>query len=167
MPDPVATFEALIRRHQVGLWRYLRSLGVEANAADDLVQETFVVAWKRGIGDHGVEATGVFLRRTARNLFLRRSRDGGRREALLVELADRQWANECAADDGEVWLEALDRCLDALQPRARDAVRRWYGGDRSRVAADIGLEKNGLKTLLQRARGVLRDCIERKTRGVR
>lgn len=165
MPDPRAAIEALIRRHQVGIWRYLRSLGAEAAAADDLLQETFLVAWRRGIEDQGPEATGAFLRRTAQHLYLRRSRDRGRREALIAELADRSWHNDCAADDGSAWLDALEACLDGLQPRARDAVRRWYGGDRSRVAADLGLGQNGLKTLLQRSRAALRDCIEGRTRG--
>lgn len=162
MPDRRAAFEALIRRHQTGAWRYLRALGAAADEADDLLQEVFLVAWRKGLEDRGPAATAAFLRLTGKNLFLRRRRDRGRAEALLVELADRRWHNECGRDDGEAWLAALETCLDALQPRAREGVERWYRGERDRTAAALGLSANGLKTLLQRARASLRECIERR-----
>lgn len=158
---------AVIARHQQGLWRYLRVLGASAALADDVMQDTFLVAMRRLHVDRGDAAVATFLRRTARHLFLRRRRDEGRREQLLVQLADRWWQEDCAADDGEAWLQALRDCVTRLDGRAREVVQRFYGDgfDRQAVAAALGLTENGVKTLLQRVRAVLRECIEKKLGG--
>jgi RNA polymerase sigma-70 factor (ECF subfamily) len=158
---------ALVRRHQLGLWRYLRALGAAADVAEDLLQETFLVAWRRLHDDRGDAAAAVFLRATARHLWLRRARDQGRREAVVAELADAAWVRDCADDDGERWLDALRGCVGALDGRAREVVQRFYadGADRDAVAAAMGMKANGVKTLLQRVRATLRGCVERKLRG--
>jgi RNA polymerase sigma-70 factor (ECF subfamily) len=159
--------EAIVRQHQRALWRYLRALGAEPATADDLLQDTFLVALRAGLVDRGHAAVATFLRQTARHLFLRRRRDQGRREELLVELADRLWQDECGRDDGEQWLAALRTCVDALDGRPRDVVKLFYvdGKDRAAVAAALGMQENGVKTLLQRVRAVLRACVEQRIGG--
>lgn len=138
-------------------------LGATPDEADDLLQEAFLVLWRRGrFEDRGSEAAAAFVRQTGKNLLLRRRRDRGRHEALIVELAERRWRRDRGRDDGESWLTALRGCLAALQPRAREAVLRSYRGDRDGAAAALGLSPNGLKTLLQRARQALRSCVERR-----
>ncbi|MCA8952942.1 MAG: sigma-70 family RNA polymerase sigma factor, partial [Planctomycetes bacterium] len=86
----------------------------------------------------------------------------GRREALLLELGDRLWQRDCAADGGERWLAALRACVARLEGRPREVVRRFYGDGlgRAEVAAAMGMKENGVKTLLQRVRVVLRRCVE-------
>src|SRR5687768_5225971 len=83
-PDP----EALVRRHQAGLWRYLRALGAPAELAEDLLHDTFLVALRKLEHDEGNGAIAAFLRQTARHLHLRRMRDQSRRRQILIELAD-------------------------------------------------------------------------------
>lgn len=155
------TLAAIVRRHQVGLWRYLRALGADAALAEELVQDVFVVAFERGLQERG-SATGQFLRRTARHVLLRARRDAERDRVRLVDLADAWWRHECAADDGAAWLEALRTCLSRLDDRRREAVRLWYGAsrDRANAAARLGLGPTGLKMLLQRVRQRLRRCVE-------
>lgn len=172
MPDPTTTLAALIQRHQHGVWRYLRALGAEPHLAEDLTQETFLVAWRRGLEDQGDAPVAQFLRTTARQLFLRTRQKEGRREELLAELADRLWNRDCEPDGGSAWLAALAECTERLDDRTRQAVRACYGrggadagGDRSAIADSLGLRPNGLKTLLQRARALLRQCIESKLGG--
>ncbi|HEX5052686.1 MAG TPA: sigma factor [Planctomycetota bacterium] len=157
----------LVDRHQTGVWRYLRALGAGPQLAEELLQDTFVVAWRRGLADRGELPVETFLRRTAKHLFLRQSRAQGRRTALLVELVDRLWQRDCESDQGEAWLNALRECTQQLEGRARAALRICYGpgaqrGDRGRAAAALGMKPNGLKTLLQRVRALLRTCIERR-----
>ena len=117
-PD-LATFEAIVRRHQVGLWRYLRALGADAALAEELVQDVFVVAFERGLQERGYAATGQFLRRTARHVMLRARRDAKRERIRLLDLADARWRHDCASDDGAAWLEALRTCLTRLDERRR------------------------------------------------
>jgi len=158
---------ALVRRHQLGLWRYLRALGAAADTAEDLVQDTFLVAMRRLHDDQVERAVAAFLRQTARHLWLRRHRDDRRREELLADHVDRWWQTTCADDDGEAWLAALRECVATLDGRPRDLLQRFYGDglDRAAVAAALGMKENGVKTLLQRVRELLRGCIERRLRG--
>jgi len=146
------------------VWRYLRSLGAPADLAEDLLQDTFLVALRRLTHDDGDAAVATFLRQTARHLYLRRRRDQGRREELLVELADQLWQRDCQADGGERWLALLAACVATLEGRPRQAVQRIYGdgAPRQLVARELGMKENGLKTLLQRVRALLRECIERR-----
>lgn len=159
--------EALVRRHQVGLWRYLQALGAPADLAEDLLQDTFLVAIERLHDDRGEAAAATFLRQTAKHLLMRRRRDHGRRQAILLELADQAWQRDCAADDGERWLASLRACVDGLDGRASEVVQRFYGQglDRAALAAAMGMKENGVKTLLQRVRAVLRACIEKRIGG--
>ncbi|MCA8975123.1 MAG: sigma-70 family RNA polymerase sigma factor [Planctomycetes bacterium] len=160
--------EALVRRHQLGLWRYLRALGAPPAQAEDLLQDTFLIAFRRLEDDRDPPAVAAFLRRTGKHLLLRRRRDEGRREELLVELADRLWQRDCG-DDAEPWLDALRACLGELDGRPRQVVELFYrdGLDRAATAAVMGMKESGVKTLLQRLRAVLRACIEGRTGGER
>lgn len=159
-------FAAWVGRHLRPVWRYLRMHGAAADAADDLAQEVFVVAWQKGA--HGFEpaAAATFLRRTARFVFLRHLRD--RRAAVeLADAVDLLWQRDCAADGGAALVAALRECVARLDGRARRAVELSYGSEaasRDDAAVELGLRPNGLKTLLHRVRQQLRACIERRRR---
>ena len=156
--------EDVVRRHQVGIWRYLRSLGCDESLADDLLQETFVVALRRDLDDSGPRATATFLRRTAQHLFLRTRSKQNRRARLLAEAVERLWEHDCAEDDGELWLASLRSCVDELEGRAATVVHRFYRDEvsRAQLARELGMKETGVKTLLQRVRASLRACVERR-----
>lgn len=159
-PDP----ETFVRRHQQALWRYARGLGAPSDLAEDLVQEAFVTTLRRFRGGPDAAAF-VFLRTTLRHLWLRQRRDDRRREELLVEAADRLWERtQSDLDGGARWLDELRACTERLEGRAREALDRFYGRSQSRaeIAAAFGMVENGVKTLLQRARALLRDCMDRR-----
>ncbi|HLQ37550.1 MAG TPA: hypothetical protein VK348_07100, partial [Planctomycetota bacterium] len=62
---------------------------------------------------------------------------------------------------------ALRACVERLDGRARRAVELSYGigaddpSSRARVAVELGMKENGVKTLLQRVRQTLRECVQR------
>jgi len=159
--DPVTAF---VRRHQVGLWRFLRVLGCEGLHAEEIAQEAIVVALRRGLPDAQPARAALFLRQTARHLWLRERRADRRRAARYADAAELLWQREFAQDDGAGWLEALDRCLDELPPRSRLALDRTYRDDvgRAELAAELGIGEHGVRNLLHRLRATLRDCIERR-----
>jgi len=159
-PDRVADF---VHRHQTGLWRFLRLLGCRGQQAEEIAQDALVLALQRG-----VEATGdgaaAFLRQTAKFLWMREQRADRRRAERHAAAAELLWQQKLEVDAGDGWLAALDRCLETLPARSRQALDRTYrdGLGRSELGAELGIGEHGVRTLLQRLRATLRECIERR-----
>jgi len=160
-PDPVAVF---VERHQAGLWRFLRLLGCRGQQAEETAQDALVLALQRGMHQHDEHAAAAFLRQTAKFLWLREQRADRRRAERHAAAAERFWQHRLAPDDGAGWLTALDRCLQDLPARSRQALERTYrdGLGRSELGAELGIGEHGVRTLLQRLRAALRECIERR-----
>jgi len=152
---------AFVRRHQAGLWRFLRMCGCDGQQAEEIAQDALLIALRRGrTGDDAA----AFLRQTAKFLWLRTRRDERRRAERHAAAAEHAWRNEFARDDGAGWMEALDRCLETLPARSRLALERTYrdGLGRRELGDELGIGEHGVRTLLQRLRAALRDCIERR-----
>ena len=88
--------------------------------------------------------------------------------AALADAVDELWDRDADFDDGTQMLQGLRECIEKLEGRAQQAIRVSYGigtepaPSREAAAQQMGLLPNGLKTLLQRTRQMLRTCIERK-----
>jgi RNA polymerase sigma-70 factor (ECF subfamily) len=164
--DQPADLASLVARHQAGVWRYVRFLGADTTEADDLTQETFLALARGGFVERDERQTAGYLRVVARNqlLALRRRQN---REVSTVELeaADSVWA-AAAGPDGSlsIYLDALRDCLAQIEGRARQAIDMHYHDHASReaIASQLGMQADGVKTLLRRTRDVLRECVERK-----
>jgi RNA polymerase sigma-70 factor (ECF subfamily) len=157
----------LVRRHQADVWRYLRLLGCDESLADDLTQETFLEVLRRPLEYRGRAAASAYLRKVARNRLLmavRKTRRGPTVEQ--IEAAEAVWA-ETFGDDGNVYLAALDDCLELLDGRPAEAVDLQYrqGLSRRQIAERLAMKPEGVKTLLRRTREVLRQCIEGRVSG--
>ncbi len=150
------------------VWHYLRLCGCDAETADDLTQEAFLVALRKGVTPEPERGARRYLRRTARFVLLQHRRRVARErwergsEAWL-DVVDEVWEERQAADHLDGWLAALRRCRAKLTGRRSRAVALFYGERRSRaeVAEALSMTENGVKTLLQRVRADLRACVER------
>jgi len=162
----------LIRQHQADIYRYLRYLGAQPAAAEDLVQETFL-ATLRPSAHHpdpaDTAAWSAWLRGIARNLFLAECRRSATTARILnaqaLELADASWsaglARESAWDDH---LAALRQCLETLPPRQRGILDHRYvhHTPREEMATLLGIGEDGIKSLLRRIRAALAQCIQER-----
>jgi RNA polymerase sigma-70 factor, ECF subfamily len=149
--------------HRTAVWRYLRALGASPDEADELAQETLLAGFAQGLPADAAQAR-AWLRGVARHQWLRTRRWWQRRREREVAAAvEELWIAAAAHDDGEQLLTRLRECLERLQPRARHALDLHYrdGLAWRDVAPQLGMKPNGTKTLAQRARETLRQCLER------
>ena len=162
-PPAGAELAALADRLRPALWRYARVLGADAAAADDLVQEAFLVALRREDFEASVPgAVFTFLRTTTRQLWLRSQRR--RVSEREVEDADAVWTARCGDGPGEDYVDALRACMAQLPERSRALLAATYGDGAGRGEAGerIGIGRDGVKSALRRLRAFLHDCITRR-----
>lgn len=147
-------FESLVRRNHSLVRGFLRRLcSGDAALADDLAQETFMMAWRR-IGSF--EAKGAFkgwLCRIAYTQFLQNRRSAKssvrREETVMAEamtVVDERSGTEAKMD--------LDRVLAVLSPEQRAAVALCYGEGMSHAEAAeaLGLPLGTVKSHVVRGR---------------
>lgn len=157
---------ALVRTHQPGVWRYLRYLGCDPAEADDLTQETFLGVFCDGFDERSRAETAGYLRAVARNrLLMARRKERQTPPTVDLEAAEAVWVR-AAGDDGlDGYLAALRTCLEkAVNPRVRQALELQYRdrANRAEIAQKLEMAVEGVKTLLRRAKDVLRECVERR-----
>lgn len=155
----------LIRRHQQGVWRYLRVLGCDAATADDLTQETFLRVLRReNFVQHNDAATSSYLRRTAYNLLVSLHRKQGRVQTIVESsVLDEVWDRWAGKDlTGNFAVEALRECLSSLTDRAQTALSMRFAQQATRVEIGkaLNISDHGARNLMQRAKQQLRQCVE-------
>lgn len=169
--DKASSTHEFLGQHLEAVWRYLRMHGASTHEADDLTQEAFVTALRKDALQLAPPAARAFLRKTARFAWLHHLRES-QRDPELFDAVDELWDRDAEHDGGADMIDNLRNCIDKLDGRAKLAVQMSYGigdeeaadpavADRADVASKLELTPNGLKTLLQRSRQLLRSCLER------
>lgn len=168
IPSAREVFEILAREHADMLMSYLRGLTWRSEVAEDLFQETMLVAWRR-LGEYDrTQPFGPWLRGIAAKLALAHRRksaraflccDDGVLEALEVHY--RRFERR-PADSFRQRLDRLSACLDRLPPLLRQAVDLVYsrGLPMNAIAATVDSSEEAVKKRVQRARGLLAQCLE-------
>jgi len=156
------TFEALLR--QQGRVRALaRSLVRDAAAADDLVQEALLAAWRRPTQVAG-DGAGL-VSRVLRNLARDRARGEGRRAPRERDVARNEATSDVA--DAVVAAERQRALVDAVlaldEPYRGAVLLRWFEELPPRVIARrTGCTVEAVKKQLQRGLEQLRARIEER-----
>lgn len=146
---PEQRFDQLWRDHAPAVVRYARR-HVLPDEVEDVVAETFVVAWRRldEVPPFGLP----WLLGTARNVSANVRRSRHRREALTGRIAadlDEPVWPETTGDDDEV-TAALHRLSDA--DRELLTLIAWDGLSHEEAADALGCSRGALKVRLHRAR---------------
>ena len=154
MPPPTSEveLEALLDRSG-WVWRLARSLCADEHQADDLVQDAFVVAWRRG-------ATGAgWLSGLVRNLARRAGRDG-RRRRRRERVACQPESVPGPGDTAErvaLQRRLVDAVLELEEPYRTTLVQRYLDELPPRaIARAQGVPLETVNTRLTRGRAQLR-----------
>jgi RNA polymerase sigma-70 factor (ECF subfamily) len=155
-----AAFGQLVERHQSQVRTVLRRLTRGDNAlADDIAQETFILAW-RNLRHFRFEARfSTWIYRIAFNAWQSEARK--RREVLLDNDDDERPALEVAAPEEGVDVASrldLERAMAILSDGERAAIAACYYADLSHeeAAQMLGLPLGTVKTHILRAKAKLR-----------
>lgn len=161
-----AALGALFDRHHEALHRFLGRLARRDPAdVDDLVQSTFVEAWRSAARFRGGAAVRTWLFAIAANLVRHRSRAEGRRRAAMAGLAAAPPAASATPDDDAMRRQLVDRLGAALETLSHDLrevfvlceIEEVPGVD---VARALGLREGTVWRRLHDARKALRRELE-------
>jgi len=165
-------FAALMRRHKPALYGFVRRYVGDADAAVDVVQESFVAAWRALGRFDGRRPFAVWLRAIALN----KCRDRGRRRTvrrLILGEKDDQSPEARAQPDPAPTAEAqaltaerratLRRAIDRLPQKLKEPLLLTYFDELSQQeAADVlGVTVKTIETRVYRARQRLAGWLDR------
>jgi RNA polymerase sigma-70 factor (ECF subfamily) len=161
----------LLRRYQPRIYRFGMKMCRNADAAEDVVQETLLAAVRALPGFRGDASLSTWLYTIARSFCIKQRRR--RKSSPVRELSlegDRPVAAALAPDsaprpdrlvEDHETREALERALAALGPPHREVLvlRDVEGLTAAEVAAVTGLSVEAVKSRLHRARARLRRAL--------
>lgn len=147
--DAAARLEALFRSHCAAVASYVRRR-TPAESADDIVAETFLVAWRR-LEDVPTEPL-PWLLAVARNVIATQRRSARRRSALRVRL--QRASTELAHQPGIDELGPVASALAHLSEKDQEALTliAWEGLQPSEAAAVLGESATTFRVRLHRAK---------------
>ena len=169
--DPRDLFEILAREHLDGGRAFLLASVRDPIAAEDLLQETFLVAWRILDRYDRKLPFGPWVRGIAGKLILNHRRKLGRSRMLYCDEDVLLHLDEAferfARLDGDTFddrLEVLRDCLQRLTGPQRESIRLHYehGLHCKEIAVRLELGLEAVKKHLQRGRAALQRCLNVK-----
>jgi len=164
-------FEILVREHIDSVRAFLLSALRDPLAAEDLQQETFLVAWRNLARYDRKLPFGPWVRGIAGKLLLNWRRKQARSKLQFLDqemlvLIDRRF-EEFAGLPGDSFDEQLDvlrACMDCLSPPQRSAIDLHYqhGLHCKEIARRLDIGFEAVKKHLQRGRMALQRCLHEK-----
>lgn len=157
-------YGVLVRRYQTEMFRYARGIGLDYDAAQDVVQEAFVAAYTRLHRCREPRRFRQWLMRVVRNRCLDYHRDIRRKTAPLEAMEVGAAGTVGMADpaQGLDLRRDLARAFGRLSPLLRDAFllkfRAGYTYDE--MAEMAGTSASAMKMRVQRARAELQEYLE-------
>ena len=145
-----ARFDALFAEHFPAVRAYAARRGA-ASATDDVLSETFLVAWRRldAVPDDALP----WLLGVARRVLANQRRGEARRGALVELLTRGRWGTP-AAEPADDTLGLLGEAIGSLSAQEREALLlvAWEDLDPQRAARVVGCSAAAFRARLYRAR---------------
>lgn len=164
----IDAFGELVLRHELSVRAYLAARLDDVHEAEDLAQEVFVIAYRRLPDFDPSKPMGAWLRGIAhnvlRNSLRRRQGQPGSLEGFLEQAIESGAARWEERAEGSSIVAALEQCLGALAPHARELIKKRYAQGESVAALSrlMGVKHSALTMMLHRVRSGLRDCMEQR-----
>lgn len=155
---------ALYRDHHDMLFGYMLALCGNHHLAEDLVQETFVVVWRKLREETApVSNPGAWLRTIGKNVMMNEFQRLKRRPLCLVEEVADVVAERltCSGHSGP-WNEALDQCMKGIGEKGKKILDLRYSQGLScdRIAGEMQMTLDAVHQWLSRLRVRLKECVE-------
>jgi len=168
--DSVDVYEVLVQQHQSMLLAYVLGIVRDPTLAEDVVQEAFVIGYRKLATLEKKEAFAAWLRTIARHVAFsqlkKRNREIPSDQGILEGMEDvfRVFDQPRGGEPWEARLTIVEECFQRLPDKLREVCRLHYFEDQStRQITDvlrIGLD--AVKKRLERARDAIRDCAEKR-----
>jgi RNA polymerase sigma-70 factor (ECF subfamily) len=162
---PSIEFVTLFLAEQRRLHRYIVTVLTRQQDADDLLQETVAVLWRKFDEFERGSSFFSWACKTAYLLVLEHRRRQRRDAIVLDEDVLEHVAAVAASDEPGLHMHvgALEKCLDALAPKDRQLIERCYFAKTrpKDLAAEMNRPEKSIYRSLGRIRRVLIECIRR------
>lgn len=163
-------FAALVERHHRDLLVYAVALTRNEATARDIVQEAFVLAYTKVELFDVTRDFAAWMRGIVRNKWrewLRKNRryDLNDNELARIDADVALWQTMRMQQDNSLF-DALEQCLVRLPEKLRSVVEAYYyeGWSGDEIAARLHLAPAAVRKRLQRARTLLKQCLEMTSR---
>ena len=162
MDDFRKYFEVVVNEHGPGIFRYAFWLCGDRSMAEDLVQETFLRAWRFRDGLNDKRKVKAWLITTLRR---EHARLYERYRPEFVDVAPEQLADPRARNGNEWELWDLRRVIARLPERLREplVLQVIFGCNGLEISQALGLPRSTVNTRLFRARQKLCDLTAEKS----
>ncbi|MEO6988341.1 MAG: RNA polymerase sigma factor [Aquihabitans sp.] len=160
-------FRSLFDLHLGPVWRFARRRCGSADDADDIVADTFAVAWRRREDLPPSDEVGLWLFGVARRVLANQRRSADRRARLHQRLATTAVTESTVGPPADLGAEREHRLRDALarlHPDDRELLllRAWDGLSVPNIAVLLDCTPNAVSIRLHRARGRLAALLDVK-----
>ena len=157
-------FERLYRDHVGRVHGLCLRMTRNPDLAADCVQDSFIKAWKALPKFEARASFSTWLHRIAVNTVLERRRGPANSEIAVEDPTVHE--EPAMSFDTPVEEEELEAAIESLPQGARDALGLCgvYGYEHSEAASMLGIAVGTCKAQLHRARGLLKDRLERGVR---
>ena len=156
------SYGELIRRHQRGLFHHATGMTRDSDVAQDLVQDSFLVAYRRLSECRDPERFGLWVFRILRNRALDHVKNIRRRSVPIetANLAASRGNPDASAERSEL-RDKLDAALGELTPEMRDAflMKHLEGRSYEEMAELADASVSAMKMRVHRAREAMRDTL--------
>ncbi len=156
-------FEKALRPHLPMLFAYSRAIVLDFHAAEDVVQETAQIAYRK-LNFLIPEADFAgWLKAIARRQALAARRKLTKTSLVTEEIIERVYQDLAPATEDRKG-EALTECLDGLEGRSAEVVKAHYfeGVKLGDLAPRLDMTPVAVRQLLHRVRVALLECVRRR-----